>query len=90
MTAFWIPTLIPAALVVAWTFVAQVRRTFQRRPAARTSARDRLIDLNPTLQVANVRWNVASRRIRLGWVTRVAVGVAFVVATNRPVTPVRS
>lgn len=86
MLAFWIPTLIIAVPVTSGIVVTAIHRVLQRRPPARTSARDRLIALNPTLNAAGVRWNVAARRVRHGWVTSTAVAVALLIATDRPVT----
>lgn len=86
MLAFWIPTLTMAIPATVAPVVAFVRGVFRRRPRANTSAMQRLIDLNPTLNAAGVRWTVAARRAQISVITRVAVGVALIIATDRPVT----
>lgn len=94
MTAFLFSThvmkiagIVVSSLVVA-AFVAYVVRTWLRdRPTRRTSAYDRLLVRNPMLNAdRDVRWTVASRRVRFGWLTTTLVAVALLVASSRPTT----
>jgi hypothetical protein len=57
-------------------------------PRPRTSARQRLLALNPGLRTdrsQQLRWSVRSRRVQFGWLTALLVAVAVLVAADRPV-----
>lgn len=88
MTAFWIPTIVLIAVVGALVVNSIVRVVFKRYPRVRTSAKDRLIALNPTLNEVGTRWSISAERIRIGWITKVVVATAIIVAASRPRTVV--
>jgi hypothetical protein len=80
--------IVAGALVLATGLVPVVVRWFRDRPATRTSARDRLLARNPTLNAdASLRWSTTARRVRIGWATALAVAVALLIVADRP-TPV--
>lgn len=59
-------------------------------PRRGTSARQRLLALNPGLRTdrsQQLRWSVRSRRVRIGWLTTLLVTVALLAVSDRP-TPV--
>lgn len=75
------------AVAVGLGVVALVARLLRFRPGARTSARDRLLSLNPALASdAALRWSVRSRRVHVDRLTTTVVGVALSLVTLRPVT----
>lgn len=87
------PTVITAlgvgvAVTVGVAFAAYALRVWLRdRPTRRTSAYDRLLVRNPTLNAdPDVRWSIRSRRVRFGWLTTLVVTVAVLVAATRPTT----
>jgi hypothetical protein len=74
--------VMAGALLLAIVGVAQALA--DSYPGGRTSARQRLIDRNPALNGdPSLRWSVAARRVQLGRTTRLAVGVALLLATLR-------
>lgn len=83
---------VVVAVTVGVAFAAYALRVWLRdRPTRRTSAYDRLLVRNPTLNAdRNIRWTVRSRRVRFGWLTTLAVTVAVLVAATRPATETAS
>lgn len=81
MIAFWIPIVIGGLTGV----VIALLRLRADRPARRTSARDRLLERNPLLADASLRWSVSARRVRVGALTALAVAVALLIVADRPV-----
>lgn len=66
-----------------WTLVGEL-------PRRGTSARQRLLALNPGLRTdrsQQLSWSVRSRRVRIGWLTTLLVTVALLAVSDRP-TPV--
>lgn len=67
-------------------------RWLRNRPRRRTSARDRLLQLNPTLSDPSLTWSRSARRVDVGRLVRLLVVGAVVAAltvVGRPTaTPV--
>lgn len=73
-------------IVLTGVLLVTVTRWLRNRPPRWTTARERLIARNPTLNAdLTLRWTVASRRVRTGWLTALAVSAALLIATVRPV-----
>lgn len=79
----------PVAAVVVGVGVASlvVHRVLRNRPRTRTSAMDRLIERNPAIIFDGARWTVTAQRIRVGWVTSIAVATALLIVADRPARP---
>lgn len=87
-TPWFVITIVAAvaALTIGSVVVATIRRWLRDRPTRWSTAYDRLIERNPTLNAdASLRWSIAARRVRTGWLTATIVAVALLVATARPV-----
>lgn len=88
LTALQLAVAAVGAVVVGVGLVIVVARTLLRnRPAARSSARDRLLATNPWLADKDkLRWTVRARRVRVDRLTTTVVGVALTLMTLRPST----
>lgn len=79
--------LVVIALVIVVAMVGVARALSDQYPRGRTSARDRLLRNNPALAARHVRWSVAARRVRIGRLTALLVGIALYVTFWRPLVP---
>lgn len=81
--------IVLVVTTVGTTVFVVIRTWLKDRPSRWTSAYDRLLDRNPTLNAdRSLRWSVRARRARTGRLTALVVAVALLVATARPVAPV--
>lgn len=76
--------VMAAALVTA--IVGVLQALSDQYPEARTSARERLIARNPMLNAdPTLRWSRRARRVRVGRLATLVIGVALLIVTNRPI-----
>lgn len=80
LNLWFVPVIALGASAAAYV----VRRVLRNRPATRTSAMQRLIARNPAIIFDGARWTVAAQRIRIGWVTSLAVAVAVLIVVDHP------
>lgn len=80
--------IIPLVMLAGIPALVVIRTALRGRPRWRTSAQMRLIDRNPSLSDASLRWRTSARRMRFGRLTTALVGAAMLLATIRQRTTV--
>lgn len=75
--------LVTAAVALLTSIYAVVTLLRENYPPPRTSARQRLVERNPMLNVdRDLRWTVAARRVHVGRLATVLVGLALLLVTR--------
>jgi hypothetical protein len=79
-----VAVLVVIAFVLVGAMINVAQALSDQYPRGRTSPRQRLLRNNPALARHDVRWSVAARRVRTGWLTALTVCIALYVAFQRP------